>query len=95
MIKLIFALPNFPNAPKTSYYRYAISNREFHQNPINRSDTDVKVHLQLFVKQNILWIHMDEKNCPGLINENCPYRIFKEYLKQYGGHMKNYTCDLK
>ena len=95
MIQLIFALPNFPNTPKTSYYRHAISNRESHQNPINHSDTDVKVHLQLFVKQNFLWIHMDEKDCPRSINENCLYRNFKEYLKQFGGHMKNYVYDLK
>jgi len=95
MIQLTFALPNYPKAPKTSYYRYAISNREFHQNPINHSNTDVKVHLQLFVKQNFLRIHMDEKNCPGSINENFPYRNFKEYLKQFGGHMKNYVYGLK
>jgi hypothetical protein len=95
MIQLIFALPDFPNAPKTSYYRYAISNREFHQNPINHSDTDVKVHLQLYVKQNFSWIQMDGKNCPGSINENCPYRIFKKYLKQFWGHMKNYISHIK
>ena len=36
-----------------------------------------------------------KKDCPGSINENRPYQIFKEYLKQFGGHMKNYIYDPK
>jgi len=41
-----------------------------------------------------IWMEK-KKNFPGSINENCPYWNFKEYLKQFGGHVKNYVYGLK